>query len=105
MHMDKIGHRKLQFIGFSVMASCFLILGIFPALTANTAPFLALFGLSYLFTEFGPNTTTFVLPSESLITATCRSSSTGFALGCTDRFLAGSFEYLRRERNGNDEKR
>jgi len=28
------------------------------------APFLAIFGLSYFFVEFGPNMTTFVLPSE-----------------------------------------
>ncbi len=80
MHMDKIGHRKLQFIGFGVMASCFLILGIFPALTANTAPFLALFGLSYLFTEFGPNTTTFVLPSE-VFPDSMRTTGHGIAAG------------------------
>jgi PHS family inorganic phosphate transporter-like MFS transporter len=28
------------------------------------APFLLVFGISYFFIEFGPNTTTFVLPSE-----------------------------------------
>ncbi len=35
-----------------------------PALTSTVAPFIAIFGVSYLFTEFGPNMTTFVLPSE-----------------------------------------
>ncbi len=62
--MDRIGHRRLQFIGFAVMALCFLVLGVFPALTTTVVPFLAIFGLSYFFTEFGPNTTTFVMPSE-----------------------------------------
>jgi len=64
--MDKIGHRRLQFIGFGVMAGCFVLLGAVPALTTTVAPFIAIFGVSYLFTEFGPNMTTFVLPSEGL---------------------------------------
>jgi MFS transporter, PHS family, inorganic phosphate transporter len=29
-----------------------------------TAPFVVIYGLSFFFTEFGPNTTTFVYPSE-----------------------------------------
>ena len=62
--IDKIGHRRLQFIGFAVMAACFILLGAVPALTSTVAPFIAIFGVSYLFTEFGPNMTTFVLPSE-----------------------------------------
>ena len=62
--MDKIGHRRLQIIGFVIMSLCFLLLGAVPALTSAVAPFIAIFGFSYFFTEFGPNTTTFVLPSE-----------------------------------------
>jgi MFS family permease len=46
------------------MAACFILLGAVPALTSTVAPFIAIFGVSYLFTEFGPNMTTFVLPSE-----------------------------------------
>ena len=78
--MDKIGHRKLQFIGFAVMALCFLVLGIFPSLTSTTAPFLALFGVSYFFTEFGPNMTTFVLPSE-VFPDSMRTTGHGVAAG------------------------
>jgi len=62
--MDRIGHRRLQFIGFSIMAACFVVLAIVPALTQHVAPFLAILGLSYFFIQFGPNMTTFVLPSE-----------------------------------------
>jgi MFS transporter, PHS family, inorganic phosphate transporter len=62
--MDRIGHKKLQLIGFAVMAVAFLLLGAFSPLTTNVAPFLAIFGVSYFFVEFGPNTTTFVMPSE-----------------------------------------
>ncbi len=64
MKMDSIGHRRLQFIGFGVIATTFLALAAIPALTSVVALFLVFFGLSYFFIEFGPNTTTFVLPSE-----------------------------------------
>jgi MFS transporter, PHS family, inorganic phosphate transporter len=62
--LDRIGHRKLQFIGFAMMAICFLIIGAVPGMTTAVAPFLIVYGVSYFFTEFGPNMTTFVLPSE-----------------------------------------
>jgi len=78
--MDAIGHRRLQFIGFGVMAMCFVLLGAVPVLTSAVAPFIAIFGLSYLFTEFGPNTTTFVLPSE-VFPVSMRTTGHGFAAG------------------------
>ena len=78
--MDRIGHRRLQFIGFAVMTLCFGLLGIFPALTAHIAPFLLIFGLSYFFVEFGPNTTTFVLPSE-VFPVSVRTTGHGIAAG------------------------
>jgi MFS family permease len=78
--MDKIGHRRLQFIGFAIMAICFLALAAFPALTINVVPFIAIFGVSYFFTEFGPNTTTFVLPSE-VFPVNMRTTGHGVAAG------------------------
>src|SRR5665213_1132326 len=64
MTMDRIGHRRLQFIGFGVMAAAFLTLAGFAHLTTMVVPFLAIFRLRAIFVEFGPNMTTFVLPSE-----------------------------------------
>ena len=78
--MDRIGHRRLQFIGFAVMALCFVVLGAFPALTTTVAPFLLIFGLSYFFIEFGPNTTTFVMPSE-VFPVSMRTTGHGIAAG------------------------
>jgi PHS family inorganic phosphate transporter-like MFS transporter len=78
--MDKIGHRRLQFIGFAIMAICFLALAAFPTLTINVVPFIAIFGISYFFTEFGPNTTTFVLPSE-VFPVNMRTTGHGVAAG------------------------
>ena len=76
--MDRIGHRRLQFIGFGVMALCFLVLGAFP--TTTVVPFLAIFGLSYFFIEFGPNMTTFVMPSE-VFPVSMRTTGHGLAAG------------------------
>jgi MFS family permease len=78
--MDRIGHRRLQFIGFSVMAASFLVLAIVPALTQHVAPFLAILGLSYFFIQFGPNMTTFVLPSE-VFPVSVRTTGHGLAAG------------------------
>jgi len=78
--MDRIGHRRLQFIGFSVMAASFIVLAIVPALTQHVAPFLAILGLSYFFIQFGPNMTTFVLPSE-VFPLSVRTTGHGLAAG------------------------
>ncbi|MDA8117304.1 MAG: MFS transporter, partial [Actinomycetota bacterium] len=78
--MDRIGHKRLQFIGFAVMAVCFGALGLFTGLTTSVVPFLAIFGLSYFFVEFGPNTTTFVMPSE-VFPVSMRTTGHGLAAG------------------------
>ena len=62
--LDKIGHRRLQLTGFAVMAACFAFIALVPGMTTMVVPFLLVYGVSYFFTEFGPNMTTFVMPSE-----------------------------------------
>ena len=78
--MDRVGHRRLQWSGFAVMAGAFVLLAAVPVLTTAIVPFILLFGVSYFFTEFGPNMTTFVLPSE-LFPAELRTTGHGAAAG------------------------
>ncbi len=78
--MDRIGHRRLQQLSFAVLAVTFIVLGAVPQLTASVGPFLPVFGLSYFFVEFGPNTTTFVLPSE-VFPVSMRTTGHGLAAG------------------------
>ena len=78
--MDRIGHKRLQIIGFSVMAAAFAVLGIFAHLTQMVVPFLMIFGISYFFIQFGPNMTTFVLPSE-IFPTNMRTTGHGIAAG------------------------
>ncbi|HEU5389739.1 MAG TPA: MFS transporter [Streptosporangiaceae bacterium] len=78
--LDRMGHRRLQLTGFAVMALCFLVIAAVPGMTTAVVPFLLVYGVSYFFTEFGPNMTTFVLPSELYPTA-MRSTGHGISAG------------------------
>jgi MFS transporter, PHS family, inorganic phosphate transporter len=78
--LDRIGHRKLQVVGFTMMAVCFLVIAIVPGMTTTVAPFLIVYGISYFFTEFGPNMTTFVLPSE-IYPVSMRATGHGISAG------------------------
>jgi MFS transporter, PHS family, inorganic phosphate transporter len=62
--MDRTGRRAIQILGFVMMALAFLAIGLIPGVTKAVVPFVLLYGVSYFFTEFGPNTTTFVYPAE-----------------------------------------
>ena len=51
-----------------------------PGMTTTVAPFLLVYGVSYFFTEFGPNMTTFVMPSE-LYPVAMRATGHGISAG------------------------
>jgi MFS transporter, PHS family, inorganic phosphate transporter len=78
--LDKIGHRRLQLLGFAMMAACFAVIAAVPGMTTMVVPFLLVYGVSYFFTEFGPNMTTFVMPSE-LYPVTMRATGHGISAG------------------------
>ena len=62
--IDRIGRKLLQWFGFLMMAVAFAGLWLVPGATTTLLPFLLLFGATYFFSQFGPNTTTFVYPAE-----------------------------------------
>jgi MFS family permease len=78
--MDRFGHRRLQLAGFIMMGVCFAVIGLVPGMTTTVAPFLIVYGISYFFTEFGPNVTTFVLPGE-LFPTRIRATGHGISAG------------------------
>jgi MFS family permease len=78
--IDRIGHRRLQLGGFAMMALCFAVIGLVPGMTTAMLPFLLVYGLSYFFTEFGPNMTTFVMPGE-LYPVSMRATGHGISAG------------------------
>jgi MFS family permease len=62
--MDRIGRKTIQVLGFAMMALTFAAMAFIPDVEKLLVPFLIIYGISYFFTEFGPNSTTFVYPSE-----------------------------------------
>src|SRR6266536_1111466 len=62
--IDRLGRKWIQCVGFGMMFIAYGLLAVAPSLTMITLPFLLVYGLSYFFTEFGPNVTTFVYPAE-----------------------------------------
>jgi MFS transporter, PHS family, inorganic phosphate transporter len=76
--IDHIGRRVLQAGGFTLMAAAFVGLWLIPGATTTVMPFLLLFGATYFFAEFGPNTTTFVYPAE-IFPVQVRTTSHGIA--------------------------
>lgn len=76
--IDRIGRRAMQTGGFVLIAVAFFGLWLIPQATTTIAPFVVLFGATYFFSEFGPNTTTFVYPAE-IFPVRVRTTSHGIA--------------------------
>jgi PHS family inorganic phosphate transporter-like MFS transporter len=79
--LDKVGRKSIQLLGFAAMALMFLLIGLIPGVSTTLAPFLVLYGVSYFFTEFGPNMTTFIYPAE-LFPTHVRTTGHGISAGC-----------------------
>jgi MFS family permease len=62
--MDKLGRKTIQCVGFALMATAFAAMALVPNIEKMAIPFVIIYGISFFFTEFGPNATTFVYPSE-----------------------------------------
>lgn len=62
-YIDKIGRKPIQYMGFFMMAVTYFIIAL-PGVTSVVPLFILVYGLSYLFINFGPNATTFLIPSE-----------------------------------------
>ncbi|XP_058724497.1 probable inorganic phosphate transporter 1-8 [Vicia villosa] len=82
--IDRVGRVKIQMMGFFFMAVSFFAIGV-PYYSHWTSPdnhdnkgFMVLYGLAFFFANFGPNTTTFIVPAE-LFPARFRSTCHGIS--------------------------
>ncbi|HEY1985544.1 MAG TPA: MFS transporter [Terracidiphilus sp.] len=62
--MDRLGRKSIQCLGFIMMAVTFAMMALIPNIQKMAILFVVIYGFSFFFTEFGPNATTFVYPSE-----------------------------------------
>jgi MFS transporter, PHS family, inorganic phosphate transporter len=76
--MDRLGRKAIQNIGFLMMAIAFGVMALVPDIEKIVVLFLIIYGISYFFTEFGPNSTTFIYPAE-LFPVEARTTGHGIA--------------------------
>jgi len=80
--MDKWGRKNIQLQGFAFMALLYAILAFWMEPMEDFPTILLLvYGLTYFFSNFGPNSTTFILPSETFPTEV-RSTLNGVCAAC-----------------------
>lgn len=90
--IDKIGRKFLQMLGFFMIALAYGTIALFPAVVDHVFLFLAIFGLSFFFVNFGPNSTTFLIPSEIYPTnLRARAHGISAALGKVGAFVGAFF--------------
>lgn len=90
--IDSIGRKFLQIFGFLMIAVCYLIIAFVPQVVDKTVLFITVFGLSFFFVNFGPNSTTFLIPSEIYPTSLrARAHGISAALGKVGAFVGAFF--------------
>ncbi|ESQ27484.1 hypothetical protein EUTSA_v10018375mg [Eutrema salsugineum] len=97
--IDRIGRVKIQIMGFFFMAIVYLVAGIpyswyWSKHEKTNKGFMVLYGLIFFFSNFGPNTTTFIIPAE-LFPARFRSTCHGIS-GAAGKFgaIVGTVGFL-----------
>ncbi|TYK31703.1 inorganic phosphate transporter 1-11-like [Cucumis melo var. makuwa] len=77
--IEKLGRFKIQLIGFFMMSIFMAVLGVrYNYMKNHPVEFAILYGLTFFFANFGPNSTTFVLPAElfpTRVRSTCHALS------------------------------
>ncbi|KAJ3010324.1 UNVERIFIED_CONTAM: phosphate transporter [Siphonaria sp. JEL0065] len=80
--VEKIGRKPIQYFGFFVITICLVVLAImWNTLSTQQVPFLVIFTIAQFFFQFGPNTTTFIIPGEVFPTR-FRSTAHGISAAC-----------------------
>jgi PHS family inorganic phosphate transporter-like MFS transporter len=106
--VDVWGRRPIQIMGFTMMSIFMYVLAFdFYGLRGhwhtdnggyttggNHIAFIILYGLTFFFSNFGPNATTFIIPSE-LFPARLRSTCSGIAAACGKAgSIIGTFGFI-----------
>ena len=97
MMIDRIGRFKIQCLGFFFMTAFMLGLAV-PyrhwVESSNHVGFVVMYGLTFFFANFGPNSTTFVVPAE-IFPARLRSTCHGISAAAGKMgAIVGSFGFL-----------
>ncbi|KAF0892427.1 hypothetical protein E2562_015489 [Oryza meyeriana var. granulata] len=102
--VDRIGRVKIQLIGFTMMTAFMFCLA-FPYyywMKHCKSGFAIMYGFTFFFANFGPNTTTFIIPAE-IFPARLRSTCHGIS-GAVGKLgaIVGVFSFLNTDYNTDD---
>jgi len=81
--VDKWGRKPIQIMGFVMLTICFTVLAAaYQQLKHHSLPmFVVIYSMAQFFFNFGPNSTTFIIPAEVFPTAV-RSTGHGISAAC-----------------------
>lgn len=80
--IDRQGRWWMQMSGFCASAVCFALLaGAYTQLISAPGGFIVVYGLTYFFANYGPNSTTFLMPVEVFPTR-ARATAHGISAAC-----------------------
>jgi MFS transporter, PHS family, inorganic phosphate transporter len=69
--VDRVGRKPIQMVGFVCVTLIFAFMGAFyKQLEQSPTLFFFIYGLSFFFSNFGPNTTTYIVPGEAFPSST-----------------------------------
>jgi MFS transporter, PHS family, inorganic phosphate transporter len=92
IYIDRIGRKRLQYLGFIIMTILFALVAFLPPVRDIVWMFIIVFGLSFFFINFGPNTTTFLIPAEIYPTnIRARAHGISAAIGKMGAFVGAFF--------------
>ncbi|GAQ78613.1 phosphate transporter [Klebsormidium nitens] len=93
--VDWLGRKTVQLMGFFFMTLFMLILAAdYPSISKKKGAFVALYSLTFFFANWGPNATTFIIPSE-IFPAKFRSTGHGISAACGKAgAIVGAFGFL-----------
>ncbi|KAL6208262.1 hypothetical protein ACLB2K_019213 [Fragaria x ananassa] len=100
--IDRIGRFYIQLMGFFFMTCFMFVLGFgyhHWTMPANNIGFIVIYGLTFFFANFGPNSTTFVVPAEifpARFRSTCHGISAAFGKAGA---IIGAFGFLYASQN------
>ncbi|KAG7981387.1 hypothetical protein I3843_05G231100 [Carya illinoinensis] len=103
--IEKMGWFMIQLIGFFMMSAFMFIIGLrYDYLKHHGSMFAVLYSLTFFFANFGPNSTTFVLPAElfpTRVRSTCHALSAAAEKAGT---IVGAFGVQNYTLDGNSHK-
>eukprot|EP00762_Andalucia_godoyi_P002089 ANDGO_02579.mRNA.1 putative inorganic phosphate transporter 1-6 len=92
--VDRMGYVLVQIMGFTLTTLIYLAMGFFySAVSSNMSLFISLYGLSFFFSNFGPNATTYLIPTQ-VFSAQHRTAYHGYAAAAGKvGAIVGSFSF------------